>query len=176
MYLVSIIPPNNADSALSAFKKDIFQRYEIVSALALLPAVPVLLFNELPGKISRNALPPLPDEGLLFTDLQEEGPQLVLSSDNLKSFTNEITKIFSEYNSSPVPVGVHIADITECSPEAVNFIRRKLKDIPDMVLKWKSCSLAVIKTEDSLFTGSSWWNRIVMETVYEVKFPKVRKR
>ncbi len=172
MYLAAILPPNNAETGLLKLKRRIFRESGAVSAWALKPMIPFAFMEQKPAIISRKDLPQLPPEGLVINRLIEKGGQVSLGSGVCAGFCKELISLFKEYGLSEGIDGLHLLDKSE---NGYSIPVKVIKDLDEAVVRWRRCSLSVYKTEDALFSNDLWWERVVLEDIFEIKFPGVPK-
>ncbi|MDC7227990.1 MAG: hypothetical protein PQJ61_14590 [Spirochaetales bacterium] len=179
MFLTVIKPPNNAGTALSALKHQLYLETGLLSAGALAPMVPVALSSEVKtGLISKN-LPRLPEEGLQLESVRMLRGQLCLASDGLESFCEDIEGVLKGLGGYKRSFcSLHLA---ECRSEgrssgASTAAAKLVRELPQSVKTWKSCSLEIYRFEDEPFADPDWWKRVVYETVCSVRFRKAQKR
>ena len=177
MYLIAIVPPNHAETALMKIKRAMFQKFDSVSAWSLRPLVPVCSVERNPADkaILAKLLPVLPEKGLPLEKISESANQLFFTSDTMAQYSSSIENLFADYKILERYRGLHIADIRDTPEAAPSFFLKECSLLPESIFCWKSGTLAVFKTGDQLFSITGWWERVVFETVFEVQLPKFRK-
>ncbi len=172
MYLAVILPPNNSETGLLKLKRRIFQETGAVSAWALKPMIPFAFMEQKPAIISRRDLPQLPPEGLAIDRIIEKSGQVCLGSEVCAGFCKELISLFKEYGLSEGFDGLHLFDSSDCG---YLLLSKDVAEMEETVLHWHSCTLSVYRTETKLFRNAEWWERVVLEDIFEIKFPGVPK-
>jgi hypothetical protein len=177
LYLAAIIPPNNAETAVMAVKREIFRETSALSSWALKPMIPFMFFSGEPGKLIRKDLPALPLGGLTVDKLSQINGQYILGSEQCSAFCSELKSLFDGFDDcTPGLNGLHIFDCTDVEyashSQILNVAENHIKTLDHSVTHWRSCSLSVFRLETELFAASGWWKRVVLETLQEISFLK----
>ena len=168
MFLAAICPPNNAFTHFLKLKQELFRQSASLSAWALRPMVPFCLTGDEVPEPEKSRLPRLPERGISAAELLVEGDQLYLGSEELSEYCGRLTSaLFPQAEPSgcgfPVCRGLHLADLSE-KPGMLDVARSLFTGLPESSVVWRSASLVFIKTE---LSGSRWWERIVLEELWE---------
>ena len=184
MYLAAVCPPNNADTALLELKRTLFRELSSISAWALRPMLPFAVFAGKPPKPLRKVLPPLPEGGLRFSSVERVGNQLALGSEEGGGFCRRLSELeifrTSGPLSSPLSGGfeccsaVHLLDTAEaCAGKAADRAVELVGALDPVTTVWKTGSLKLYQAE---FSDGNWWERVVLDLVWELNFPKGSRR
>jgi len=143
--------------------------------------IPFALTEERPGLIRRNDLPPLPGGGLVIDSPSIRDKQRILGSASCSEFCKGLEALFKDYEGfKPGLDGLHLFDTRDNEISDIEKMNQSadtaLSELDRSVFVWNSCTLGVLKLDSESFTAEKWWRRVILSTIYEIRFPKSRKQ
>ena len=134
-------------------------------------------WRKTPLPVERISLPIIPESGLDISAVEKKNNHYILTSDNCRKFCSEVAASLGVEQIEHGLRGLQLFDEREArANEAAAVIDKKIIELDPSVKQWKTCSLAVFKTDEELLDTNEWWKRVVLESLTEIKFPKVSRR